>query len=91
MIEACNADEALVILKTVIPDILVSDVRMPGSLDGMGLLAEVRESLPTLPVIIMSGHMDPAQAIAKGAKKFVAKPYLMETVFEAVHDVLREA
>lgn len=88
VIEACNADEALAILETAIPDMLISDVRMPGSLDGLGLLRVVRETLPELPIIIMSGHMDPARAIAEGAVQFVAKPYSMEAVVEAVRDVL---
>ena len=52
VIEACDASEALSVLKTVQPDLIISDVRMPGPLDGLGLLALVRETMPTLPVII---------------------------------------
>ena len=91
VIEACNADEALTILETAAPDILVSDVRMPGSLDGIGLLRVVRETLSTLPVIITSGHLDPITAKAEGAANFVPKPYSMETLIQAVKDVVGEA
>lgn len=84
VIEACDADEALIILGTAAPDIIISDVRMPGSIDGMGLLAVVRETLPTLPVIITSAHLQATLAVADGATQFIAKPYSMESVIEAV-------
>lgn len=90
VIEACDASEALSVLKTVQPDLIISDVRMPGPLDGMGLLALVRETMPTLPVIIISGHLHPSQALSEGATQFVAKPYLLEAVLEAVQKVLGE-
>lgn len=88
VIEACDATEALAILKTVSPDLIISDVRMPGPLNGMDLLARVRDTLPTLPVIMISGHLHPAQALLEGATLFVAKPYLMGAVVEAVQKVL---
>ena len=91
VIEACNADEALTILETAVPDLLISDVRMPGSLDGLELLKVVRETLAGLPVILISGHLDPAIAIGDGATQFIAKPYLIETVVRAVTNVLDQA
>ena len=80
VIEACSADEALTVIRSAVPDLIISDVRMPGSLDGMGLLAVVRETLPTLPVIITSAHLQATLAISDGATQFVAKPYSMESV-----------
>ena len=88
VIEACDATEALAILKTVSPDLIISDVRMPGPLNGLDLLARVRDIFPTLPVIMISGHLHPAQALLEGATLFVAKPYLMGAVVEAVQKVL---
>jgi DNA-binding NtrC family response regulator len=84
VIEACSADEALIVLETAVPDLIISDVRMPGSLDGMGLLALVRKTLPTLPVIITSAHLQSTLAIADGATQFIAKPYTMDLVLNAV-------
>lgn len=88
VIEACDADEAVIILQTVTPDLIISDVRMPGSMDGMGLLALVRMSLPELPIIITSGHLEPSQATAHGATSFVAKPYRWGVVLSAAQEVL---
>ena len=91
VIEACNADEALTIVETAIPDLLISDVRMPGALNGLDLLRAVKKTNPTLPVIITSGHVDPAMAIRDGATHVVRKPYSMEAVVEAVRRALGEA
>ena len=91
VIEACNSDEALVLMGTSVPDLIISDVRMPGSLDGLGLLAVVRETLPTLPVIITSGHLQATVATADGATQFVAKPYSLELVIKAVQNELAKA
>jgi len=85
VIEAVNADEALAILKSPVRvDLLISDVRMPGSIDGLGLLATTRADLPNLPVIITSGHLEPRLALADGATRFVAKPFSLEAIVEAV-------
>lgn len=84
VIEACSADEALIVLDTAVPDLIISDVRMPGSLDGMGLLSLVRKTLPCLPVIITSAHLQSELALADGATQFIAKPYTMEFVLKAV-------
>jgi DNA-binding NtrC family response regulator len=89
VIEACNADEALTILQTAVPDILISDVRMPGTIDGLGLLRVVRETLATLPVVLTSGHLSEATASAEGAARFFPKPYSMEALFGAVEDLFR--
>ncbi len=88
VIEACDAAEALVILDTVGADLIISDVRMPGSVDGMGLLALVRNTLPTLPIIIMSGHLVQTQALTEGATRFVAKPFTIEAVIQIVDSEL---
>jgi len=85
VIEAVNAEEALAILKSPVRvDLLISDVRMPGSIDGLGLLATARAFLPNLPVIITSGHLEPRLALADGATRFVAKPFSLEAIVEAV-------
>lgn len=90
VIEASNADEALEVLQSRAPDAIISDVRMPGSIDGLGLLAVVRETFPSLPVIIMSGHLRSEDALAAGAQQFLAKPFTMDVAVEAICRVLDE-
>jgi DNA-binding NtrC family response regulator len=89
VVEACDADEAVTILEATEPDLIITDVRMPGTMDGIGLLGFVKRSFPTIPVIITSGHLDPAHAIERGASLFVAKPYTFDAVVKAADQLLR--
>ena len=76
VIEATNADEAISILHSGVKiDLMLSDVRMPGSMDGLGLLKYSMVNFPALPVIITSGHLLPEDALSKGARQFLGKPY----------------
>lgn len=89
VIEAANGDEALEIIRSDVSlDLVFSDVKMPGSVDGLGLLAAVKSSRPELPVLITSGHCDPALALEGGAAHFVRKPYDLDAVVELVVDAL---
>lgn len=90
VIEACDATEALSVLNTVNPDLIISDVRMPGPLDGLDLLAQVRERSLTLPVIMISGHLHPSQAMIEGATRFFAKPYILDSVLDAAREALKK-
>ena len=89
VLEAYNADEAVVMLNTGVQfDLIISDVRMPGSMDGLGLLTYVKASRPTLPVIIASGHLKRIEAEACGASSFIAKPFAVDVVVAAVAHAL---
>ena len=80
VVEAFNGEEAidaLVAGKAI--DLVFSDVRMPGSVDGLELLSFVKHRFPDIPVILTSGHLDPVRAIAAGAVAFLGKPYAVDT------------
>ena len=85
VIEACNADEALAILQSGAGvDLIFSDVRMPGTLDGLQLLAVVRERDPTLPVVITSGHLAHDTWFDDDATQFLPKPYSSRMVLALI-------
>lgn len=85
VIEAFNGDEAADILKAgKLVDLVFSDVRMPGSLDGIGLLRLIKDRFSELPVILASGHLDPSVGLAEGAIRFVPKPYDVGTILDLV-------
>lgn len=89
VVEAGSADEALELLGTLAPvDLIISDVRMPGSIDGLGLLAAVKAKCPRMPFIVTSGHIEPSLAIQKGADQFLPKPFSTHVVLSAVYDEL---
>jgi CheY-like chemotaxis protein len=91
VIEAFNADEAVDILKAgKAVDLVFSDVRMPGSLDGIGLLRFIKERFSKPPVILASGHLDPSIALAEGAKHLLTKPYQISTVLNLVASQLED-
>jgi DNA-binding NtrC family response regulator len=89
VIEACNGDEAVGILNAGISfDLVFSDVRMPGSCDGIALLELLRHHFPNLPVIMTSGHLEPRRAMARGATNFLAKPYDLGAVVALIANEL---
>jgi two-component system, response regulator PdtaR len=87
VLQAQNSAEALAILSQH-PEvsILITDVRMPGLMDGLALVAQAQIDYPALRSIVVSGNTSAEQASNAGAMGFVAKPYLAQTMIQAVHD-----
>ncbi|MEQ4915628.1 nitrogen regulation protein NR(I) [Morganella morganii] len=72
-----SAENALAALNSGQPDVLISDIRMPG-MDGLSLLAAVKQHNPLLPVIIMTAHSDldaAVNAYQQGAFDYLPKPF----------------
>ena len=81
VLEASSGAEAIEIISAGSPvDLIFTDVRMPGSVDGFALLAFATGATPWVPVILTSGHFDPARALDAGAAAFLQKPYRFEEV-----------
>ncbi|AUB77255.1 nitrogen regulation protein NR(I) [Pseudomonas sp. Lz4W] len=83
-----SADGVMSRLARQQPDVIISDIRMPGA-SGLDLLAKIREQHPRLPVIIMTAHSDLDSAVASyqgGAFEYLPKPF---DVDEAVSLVKR--
>jgi two-component system, NtrC family, nitrogen regulation response regulator GlnG len=91
-----NARDVLTALQDDVPQVLVSDIRMPGG-SGLDLLSKVRTQQPGLPVIIMTAFSDLDSAVSAfqgGAFEYLAKPFDVEKAVElirrAVDESLRE-
>lgn len=72
-----SAGNALAALDGGQPDVLITDIRMPG-MDGLSLLAAVKQHNPLLPVIIMTAHSDldaAVNAYQQGAFDYLPKPF----------------
>lgn len=83
---ASNADEALeIVTETGLPDLLVCDVTMPGSMDGPDLAAELRRRDQALPVLMISGYSEPVDT----AYGFLAKPFTGAELESAIERELR--
>jgi len=73
--EAASADEAVRALRaTATPDVLITDVMLPGRMNGVELAACVRRTRPRMKVIVTSGHA-PAENARYVADAFFAKPF----------------
>lgn len=86
---AASADAALKEVKSFAPNIVVSDLEMPGK-DGYRLLAELRAEGVSVPVIAATGNPTGhrLRATAAGFAAFLAKPSPMDVIVEAVRSVL---
>lgn len=89
--------DVLAALDTDSPQVLVSDIRMPGG-SGLDLLTQVKARMPGLPVIVMTAFSDLDSAVSAfqgGAFEYLPKPFdiprAVELVRRAVDESLREA
>jgi len=88
-----GAAEVLVALEGSHPDVVVSDIRMPG-IDGLTLLKQIQEINPELPVIIMTAHSDLESAVSAyhgGAFEYLPKPFDVDEAVEQVQRACRQS
>ncbi len=86
-----EADSALEQLKLSQPDVIISDIRMPGT-NGLNLLDEVQRLYTDLPVIIMTAYADLGKAVAAfqgGAFEYLPKPFDIDEAVTAVRRAVR--
>ncbi len=88
-----NAGSLLSRLERQQPDVIISDIRMPGP-SGLDLLAQLRERFPRLPVIIMTAHSDLESAVASyqgGAFEYLPKPFDVDEAIALVKRACQHA
>jgi two-component system response regulator PilR (NtrC family) len=74
-------------------DLVISDIKMPG-LDGVGLLAGLRQQGRTMPVIMITAYAESEsaiQAMKQGAYDYLTKPFKMEEIKLVIRRALEEA
>ena len=88
-----SADEALTELSSGLPQMVISDIRMPGS-SGLDLLQILRRDYPTLPVIIMTAYSDLESAVSSfqgGAFEYLPKPFDVNHAVELIRRALAQS
>jgi two-component system nitrogen regulation response regulator GlnG len=88
-----EADKVIARLRTVEPDAIVTDIRMPGT-DGLALLDHVNQHYPNLPVIIMTAYADLDRAVAAfqgGAFEYLPKPFDVDDAVAIVRRAVKNA
>ncbi|MGI9328326.1 MAG: ATP-binding protein, partial [Pseudomonadales bacterium] len=83
---ASNGDEAITQLHAMAPpDLLISDVMMPGSTSGQELFKYVRQHFPTLPMVLISGYTDSVGVDAQ----LLQKPFSLAELRDAIIQAMR--
>jgi two-component system nitrogen regulation response regulator GlnG len=88
-----SVQEALAALDQDTPQVLVSDVRMPGE-SGLQLLQKAKERHPNLPVIIMTAYSDLESAVTAfqgGAYEYLPKPFDVDHAVELIRRAMEES
>lgn len=83
---ATNGEDGLRLIEEMSPDIIITDIRMP-KIDGMALTERVKAKYPTCKIIFITGFTDfeyAQQALKLGAFDFIAKPFSLAEIVEAV-------
>ena len=87
---AASAEAALAQLELERPQLVISDVRLPG-LDGLALFDEVHRRHPSLPVILLTAHgtiPDAVEATRRGVFTYLTKPYDSKELLERISQAL---
>lgn len=87
--EAENADEALQILSgDAHVEVLFTDIRMPGKMDGLALAEFVHARWPDIKLLVTSGHCCLSDQEVPDGGHFVAKPYRLDTVVDHIRKAI---
>ncbi|WP_295518812.1 response regulator [uncultured Pseudomonas sp.] len=69
------------------PNLLFTDVRMPGRLDGLALARQVRQRFTELPILVSSGYTGQQYAEREERALFLAKPWTIDQLLDACHQL----
>ncbi len=86
--EAENGEDALALYEQLLPDVIITDVKMPG-MNGLKMIEEIRKSDPTTQFIIISGYAEfdfARKAIRHGVGDYVLKPVKRNELDEALEN-----
>jgi two-component system response regulator GlrR len=88
---ATSAEEGMARIAVEPPQLVVSDIRLPGK-DGLAMFEEIRSTLPTLPVILLTAHgtiPDAVQAMSRGVFGYLTKPFDSKVLLEKIQQALQ--
>lgn len=88
--EAQHGQAALIRIQIQLPDVVVTDIRMP-VMDGGALIEHLRSNPRSadLPIVVVTGERNPTAGVSK-ANVILAKPFLQSTLVETVNGLLEE-
>ena len=92
---ACNGEEGVKKVREWHPDVVLMDIRMPGRIDGLAAIRQLRDGLDTvdIPIIVISalgGSEHKQQTLRAGADAHLTKPVPIDDLFVAINRHLRQ-
>jgi two-component system response regulator YesN len=87
--EASDGEMALPLIQTTKPDVLITDIKMP-FMDGLQLCKIVRERMPMIKIIILSGHDEfeyAQKAIELGVTEYLLKPVTVQNIHNSLEKI----
>ena len=92
VIRAAHAGEALARLESgPAPDVVLSDIAMPGAMNGIALAFELRRTHPALPVLLTTGYAEQVRHAAADGLRVLPKPLEPDTLLAELRVVLPKA
>ena len=88
-----DASSVLRALSSDVPQVLVSDIRMPGD-SGLALLEQVKTRYPNVPVIVMTAYSDLDSAVSAfqgGAFEYLPKPFDVDAAIALIRRAVQES
>lgn len=86
---ASNGLEALAIIHSLQPDVVLTDIRMP-KMDGLALITQVRNDIPEIHIVILSGYSEfeyAKTAMKLGVRDYLLKPLKLEPLIETLSNI----
>lgn len=83
---AYSAEEGIALIREIKPNIVFTDIRMPG-MDGLQMLANLKSEFPDMQITVLTGYRDfeyAQEAIRLGVTRFLLKPSKMDEINEAL-------
>ena len=86
-----NGIEAIEMLKSFSPDLMLLDIKMP-KLHGMEILKQIKKAKPSLPVVIVTGYQSvemAQEALKNGASDYIPKPFESKHILKVVGQTIK--
>lgn len=86
---ASNGEEAISIIKSVQPDVVFTDIKMP-KMDGLELVKQIRNYFPEIQIVILSGYSEfeyAKSAMKMGVREYLLKPLKIESLLETLSNI----
>jgi CheY-like chemotaxis protein len=93
VLEAADASEAMAVVNSDQVDVVFSDVRMPGGMDGFGLARWLQQNHPEVPVLLTSGWIGTSVQAEDAPRevRLIEKPYSQAQVARRIAGLLRSS